>query len=117
MAPAAAVVIDDLEVWVESHIRVAEKWAGGEAGLDEDGWRARARRAEAEREAARTIAYSSASKLDAHVQHLEADVWDVSDPADVRYPDGRVDRPVHRIQPVRVDYAGTLGTGSLTFIA
>jgi hypothetical protein len=55
------------------------------------------------------------------IEHLEADVWDVSHPAVVGYPDGRTDRPVHRIQPVRVTQRGpggtTLGTGSLTFIA
>ena len=53
---------------------------------------------------------------------LETDVWDVSHPARVGYPDGSVGRPVHRIQPVRVrqrDADGRVseGTGSLTFIA
>jgi hypothetical protein len=55
------------------------------------------------------------------VEHCESDVWDVSDPARVSYPDGHVDRPVHRIQPVRVVQRGpggsAAGTGSLTFIA
>ncbi|HLX87585.1 MAG TPA: hypothetical protein VKR22_03850, partial [Acidimicrobiales bacterium] len=53
--------------------------------------------------------------------HVEADVWDVSHPAEVRYPDGTVGRPAHRIQPVRVTQRGpagtSRGTGSLTFIA
>lgn len=54
--------------------------------------------------------------------HLETDRWDVSHPAEVRYPDGKTDRPVHRIQPVRVvhsaaDGSGSEGSGSLTFIA
>jgi hypothetical protein len=54
--------------------------------------------------------------------HLENDRWDVSHPAEVRYPDGTIDRPVHRIQPVRVlhhavDGSASEGTGSLTFIA
>lgn len=53
--------------------------------------------------------------------HVEADVWDVSHPARVVYPDGRTDRPVHRIQPVHVVQRGpkgtSEGTGSLTFIA
>ena len=68
---------------------------------------------------------------------LESDVWDVSHPATVVYPDGAEDRPVHRIQPVRVVQRGpgrgagggagggvgggaggtSEGTGSLTFIA
>lgn len=58
-------------------------------------------------------------------QFQESDVWDVSHPARVGYPDGSVRRPVHRIQPVRVRQyarggsAGSVseGTGSLTFIA
>jgi hypothetical protein len=55
------------------------------------------------------------------LDHLEADVWDVSQPAEVGYPDGSTGRPVHRIQPVRVTQSGPGGTsqgwGSLTFIA
>jgi hypothetical protein len=55
------------------------------------------------------------------VEHLESDVWDVSHPAEVGYPDGGTDRPVHRIQPVAVTHHGPAGpshgTGSLTFIA
>jgi hypothetical protein len=55
------------------------------------------------------------------VEHLEHDVWDVSHTAEVVLADGTVDRPVHRIQPVRVrqhDRQGTSeGAGSLTFIA
>jgi hypothetical protein len=56
-------------------------------------------------------------------QHLETEVWDVSHPAEVGYPDGSSGRPVHRIQPVRVTHrpagggAASAGTGSLTFIA
>ena len=61
-------------------------------------------------------------------QFQESDVWDVTHPARVAYPDGSAGRPVHRIQPVRVrqrDADGTgadratvsEGTGSLTFIA
>ena len=55
-------------------------------------------------------------------QFQETDVWDVTHPARVSYPDGSVGRPVHRIQPVRVrqrsaDGSVSEGTGSLTFIA
>jgi hypothetical protein len=53
--------------------------------------------------------------------HIETDVWDVSDPAVVVYPDGGKVRPIHRIQPVQVVQRGVGGTvagaGSLTFIA
>jgi hypothetical protein len=54
------------------------------------------------------------------IEHLEADVWDVSHPAEVELGDGDRTRPVHRIQPVTVVQAGphgtSHGTGSLTFI-
>lgn len=55
------------------------------------------------------------------LDHLEHEVWDVSHPAVVGLPDGTTNRPVHRIQPVRVTQTGPDGTsegnGSLTFIA
>jgi len=55
------------------------------------------------------------------VEHVEADVWDVSHPAEVGYADGSRGRPAHRIQPVTVTQHGpdgtSHGTGSLTFIA
>jgi hypothetical protein len=55
-------------------------------------------------------------------QFQESDVWDVTHPARVGYPDGATGRPVHRIQPVGVrqhaaDGTVSEGTGSLTFIA
>jgi hypothetical protein len=67
--------------------------------------------------------YDDAKGLGAYrgVEHLEAEVWDVSHPAEVVYPDGTTGRPVHRIQPVTVTQHGpsgtSHGTGSLTFIA
>jgi hypothetical protein len=53
---------------------------------------------------------------------IEHEVWDVRHPVDVIGADGTVATPVHRIQPVRVEAAGTgaaasIGTGSLTLIA
>ena len=55
------------------------------------------------------------------VEHLEHEVWELTGPATVALPDGSVDRPVHRIQPVKVTRRGASGTstgfGSLTFIA
>jgi hypothetical protein len=66
-------LIGDLEVWVEAHIRLAEKWNDTLHGrLEGDAaWKRRARRAEAQREAARTIAFSESMKLDARVLELE----------------------------------------------
>jgi hypothetical protein len=56
------------------------------------------------------------------IDHLESERWDVSQPAVVQLADGKSDRPVHRIQPVKVthrsaDGVASEGTGSLTFIA
>ena len=59
-------LIDDNDLWIEAHMHYAEKW--DDRGGD---WKERARRAEAEREAARTIAYSAASHADARVLPLE----------------------------------------------
>ncbi len=66
-------LISDLAVWVEAHIRVAEKWesALGPATEDEAGWKRRARQAEARREVARTVAFSKALLIDARVLELE----------------------------------------------
>jgi hypothetical protein len=51
----------------------------------------------------------------------EHEVWDVSHPAEVVYPDGTVDTPVHRIAPVTLSSAGPsragTGTGSITLLA
>ena len=52
------------------------------------------------------------------VDHLESDVWDVSHPSKVVYPDGSQKEHWHRIQPVgiKADFGGTAstGTGSMT---
>jgi hypothetical protein len=66
-------LVSDLAVWVEAHIQVADKWdeAFGEVPDDEAGWKRRARRAEAQREAARAVAMSESLKLDARVLELE----------------------------------------------
>jgi hypothetical protein len=66
-------LLPDADVWVEGHIKLAEKWDGswpGRAGEPVD-WKRRARRAEAEREAARTMAYSNTLRVDAEVLALE----------------------------------------------
>jgi hypothetical protein len=66
-------LVSDLDLWVEGHIAVATKWDGRMPGAPSEGetWKQRARRAEAEREAARAFAFSSALKLDARVLELE----------------------------------------------
>jgi hypothetical protein len=63
-------LIKGRELWVEGHIAFAEKWEDG----SEQDWKARARRAEAERDAARTVSYSSATRVDAEVKPLEREL-------------------------------------------
>ena len=69
-------LVNDLAVWVEAHIQLAEKWNGTltDEPSDEEGWKRRARRAEARREAARAIAMSESLKLDARVLELEREL-------------------------------------------
>src|SRR5436309_718918 len=75
------VEIADPDLWIEAHIKVAEKWNGRMPGVDvgEVQWKQRARRAEAEREVARTAAYSTASRFDARVVPLERALEDMTD--------------------------------------
>jgi hypothetical protein len=60
-------VLTDTDLWIEGHIQ-AGKLLGKEPPGD---WRERARRAEAEREAARTLAYSTEHQVDAELAPLE----------------------------------------------
>ncbi len=62
-------LVGEVDAWVDAHVRAAEIWEPDT--LDEDGWRRRARRAEAEREAARAVAYSNGLVWDALVAQLE----------------------------------------------
>lgn len=83
-------IASEPELWVEAHIALARKWSGliGEPDGAEVDWKSRARRAEAEREAARAIAYSRRLALDARIQALERSLhkreesssWRVTEP-------------------------------------
>jgi hypothetical protein len=83
-------IASEPELWVEGHIALARKWQGriGEPDGAAIDWKARARRAEAEREAARAIAYSRRLLLDARIEALERTVeeaeqttsWRVTEP-------------------------------------
>jgi len=63
----------DPEEWIQAHIRVAEKWDGRIPGVGSDAgtWKERARRAEAERDAARVVDYSNGLELQARTAELE----------------------------------------------
>jgi hypothetical protein len=89
---------ENLEAWLEGHVDLAEKWDGrwpGHAGGEVD-WKRRARRAEAEREAARTVAYSSANRLDAEILALERELEAMTDS-----PSWRLTAPLRRLNRVR----------------
>lgn len=67
-------LVTQVEMWVEAHIRAAEKWdpEGPAPGEDEEAyWRARARRAEADAAAARLFAASRLLQADASAQHQQ----------------------------------------------
>lgn len=66
-------IVSDLELWIESHIQVAAKWEQRMPGAEADAPdpERRARRAEAEREAVRALAYSRRLAFDARVQELQ----------------------------------------------
>jgi hypothetical protein len=61
-------LVSEQSMWVEAHITVARR----ADGAGETDWKARARRAEAERDAARTLAYSNRLQIDARTLQLEA---------------------------------------------
>jgi hypothetical protein len=66
-------MLPDVDRWVEAHVRVAEKWDGRMPGIGTapGTWEERARRAEAERDAARALAYTK--KLELQARRLQAE--------------------------------------------
>ena len=60
-------LIDDLDLWVQAHMQVTEKW---DAPDDVD-WHRRTRRAEAVREAERAIAYTRTLAAETRIRELE----------------------------------------------
>lgn len=104
-------IISDPELWVESHITVARKWAGvlnedaGDAHLSA---RQRARRAEAERECARAIAYSRRLGYDARIKALERSLQDATSTTS-----WRLTEPLRRINQWRRERAEAPADGGL----
>lgn len=65
-------IVGDLETWTEAHADFGRKWLGKIPGQPSDlDFEALARRAEAEREAARSMAYFKRLAFDARVEPLE----------------------------------------------
>jgi hypothetical protein len=63
----------DPKHWVQAHMAIAEKWDGRMPGVGTAAgtWKQRARRAEAERDVARTIDYSNAIQTEARISELQ----------------------------------------------
>jgi hypothetical protein len=66
-------MLPDVERWTNDHVRIAEKWDGRIAGIGTGPgtWEERARRAEAETEAARSLAHTKKLELQARRLRLE----------------------------------------------
>lgn len=96
-------IVSDTEMWVESHITVARKWAGilTEATDAHLSARQRARRAEAERECARAIAYFKRLGYDARIEALERSLHDATSTTS-----WRLTEPLRRINQWRRERAG-----------
>jgi hypothetical protein len=69
-------LLDDHELWTEAHIDYAERHA---PQLAEAEWKARARRSEAERDAARAHAYSNHALLEARLAPLHRELEAMTD--------------------------------------
>jgi Glycosyltransferase like family len=67
------VPFSDPDSWIDAHVRIAEKWSGWIPGVgDASGtWLERARRAEAERDAALIVDHANELKLEAQLRELE----------------------------------------------
>jgi Glycosyltransferase like family len=95
-------LIDDLDLWVEAHMRIADKWEP-EGEVD---WRARARRAEASREAERAIEYTKTLEAETRIRRLER----AMDKA-TQSRSWRLTAPLRRLNRVRSDAVGRLRGG------
>jgi hypothetical protein len=95
-------LVADMDVWVQAHIDIAEKWCGTLDGGDSDeaAWKHRARRAEARREAARAYAVSQVLILDARVLELERALAEKTGS-----PSWRVTSPLRSLNRIRREAA------------
>lgn len=89
-------LVPDFNLWMEAHMQFAEKWDRGPAD-----WRPRARRAEAEREAARAIAHANGLAADARIVRLERALAEVTES-----PSWRLTQPLRRLNQLRRERRG-----------
>jgi hypothetical protein len=87
-------LVTDNEPWVAAHIRVADKWEDSHG--DEDQWRRRARRAEAEAAVARLVVASRQYQADALARERDRRLRDVT-----RSASWRVTAPLRRLNALR----------------
>ena len=82
-------LVTQIEIWVSAHMRAAELWDTTDpAGGEDEGWKARARRAEANAAAARLLAASKLLQADASAQRqanelsqiLSSRSWRITEP-------------------------------------
>lgn len=96
-------LVDDRDLWIEAHIEAAARLAGRVPGVglaEGQTWKQRARVAEAECEAARTIAYSNSSRLDAELQPLQQCLDEMTDSLS-----WRVTEPLRWVNRIRAGMA------------
>ncbi len=99
-------LIDDLDLWMVAHAQAAEKLEDRLAGAAPAGtWKERARRAEADRDGARTVAYSTAYGADAELAPLERELEEMEQSLS-----WRITAPLRRLNSWR-RAAGGRGTG------
>jgi GT2 family glycosyltransferase len=71
-------LVTQIEIWVAAHIRAADSWDPS-SPEDEDAWKARARRAEADAAAARLLAASKLLQADASAQHSANQIAEIEE--------------------------------------
>jgi hypothetical protein len=69
-------LVEEQEAWIAAHVALAEKWDGALPGAPPRpaDWKARARLAEAERDAAQTVLFSEYSRREAQLLPLEREL-------------------------------------------
>jgi hypothetical protein len=100
-------LVSEPESWIEAHVKVAEKWDGRMPGVGwaPGSWKERARRAEAEHEAALVKAYANGLEADARVLQLERALTEARESIS-----WRITAPLRRLRLLRVPRRGRRGT-------